>query len=158
LQSGTAALQLALMAMGVGPGDEVVTTTLSFTATAAAITHAGARPVFVDVDPATLLIDPKLIERALTKRTKAILPVHLYGQPCAMSSLEAISKKSGVPILEDACQAHGARIGQKRAGAVGRAGCFSFYPGKNLGAWGEGGAVTTDSDELASKVRLLRDH
>ncbi|HVZ80828.1 MAG TPA: DegT/DnrJ/EryC1/StrS family aminotransferase [bacterium] len=157
VNSGTSALQMALLAAGVGPGDEVITTPLTFVATAAAVLYVGARPVFVDVDPATLNLDPAKVIAAVGPRTKVILPVHLHGRPAEMGPLLDISDQSGIPVIEDAAQAHGAEYKGKRVGGLGLAGCFSFYPGKNLGAYGEGGAVTTNDEALAKKVRSLRD-
>lgn len=156
--SGTDALWLALLALGIGPGDEVVTVPMTFMATVEAITYTGARPVFVDVDRATYTMDPRLLELAITPRTRAIIPVHLYGQMADMEPILAIARRHGIPVVEDACQAHGATYHGKRAGACGELGCFSFYPGKNLGALGEGGAVVTDNDELARKIAMYRDH
>jgi len=156
--NGTAALQLVLQGLGVGPGDEVITVPHTFIATAEAINAVGARPVFVDIDPVSYTMDPSKVEAAVTTRTKAIIPVHLYGQPADMDAISAIATKHNVPIIEDSCQAHGAKYNGRRAGSLGRAACFSFYPSKNLGACGEGGAVTTNDLELAKKIRMLRDH
>jgi len=156
--SGTDALHFALRACGVGPGDEVLTAVNTFAATAEAIVMAGARPVFVDVHPDTLLMDMDALEGALTERTRAIVPVHLYGQPVDMDRLMTIARGAGLKVVEDACQAHGARCGDRRAGAIGDAGCFSFYPSKNLGALGDGGMVTTADAEIVERVRLLRNH
>jgi len=158
VSNGTAALQLVLQGLGVGPGDEVITVAHTFIATAEAITAAGALPVFVDIDSVSYTLDPTKLEGAITPRTKAIIPVHLYGQPADMDPINAIAAKHGIAIIEDACQAHGTKYKGRRAGSLGRAACFSFYPSKNLGACGEGGAVTTDDAELAKKVRMLRDH
>ncbi|MBI3075442.1 MAG: DegT/DnrJ/EryC1/StrS family aminotransferase, partial [Deltaproteobacteria bacterium] len=158
VNSGTAALHLALLASGVGPGDEVITVPNSFVATAAAICHAGARPVFVDVDPQTATMDPAGVEAALTTRTRALLPVHLYGHPAPMDELRTLATRHGLLLIEDACQAHGAEYLGRRAGSLGDAACFSFYPGKNLGGYGEGGMVVTDRPDIAEQVRLLRDH
>ena len=158
LSSGTSALHLALVAAGVGQGDEVVTVSYTFVATAAAVRHAGARPVFVDIDPATFTMDPARIEAALTPRTKAILPVHLYGRCADMDPIVEIARRHGLTVIEDAAQAHGAEYKGRRAGSLGDLACFSFYPGKNLGAYGEGGAVVTGSDHCADTVRVLRDH
>jgi dTDP-4-amino-4,6-dideoxygalactose transaminase len=158
VDSGTAALHLALMAYAIGPGDEVITTTMTFIATAAAVSHAGATPVFVDIDPRTYNIDPARIEAAITPRTKAILPVHLYGQPCEMDAILQVANKHGLRVIEDACQAIGANYKGRRAGSLGDAGCFSFYPAKNLGAAGDGGMLITNDDALADCVRKLRDH
>ncbi len=154
--SGTSALELSLRALGVGPGDEVITTPFSFFATAAVIAYVGATPRFVDVDPATLNLDPARLEAARTPRTKALLPVHLFGQPADMSSLLAFSAKRGLPIVEDACQAHGARWRGRSVGSLGAAGCFSFYPTKNLGGFGDGGIVVTNDADLAERLRILR--
>jgi dTDP-4-amino-4,6-dideoxygalactose transaminase len=156
--NGTAALQLALQGLGVGHGDEVITVAHTFIATAEAINATGARPVFVDIDPVSYTMDPAMLEKAITSRTKAIIPVHLYGQPADMDAINAIANRHNIPVIEDSCQAHGARYKGRRAGSLGRAACFSFYPSKNLGACGEGGAVTTNDPELAKKVRMLRDH
>lgn len=157
LNSGTSALHLALLAAGVGPGDEVVTVPATFVATVAAIVYVGAAPVFVDIDPASWTMDPRAVEAAITPRTKAILPVHLHGRLADMAALSVIARRHGLTLIEDAAQAHGAERGETRAGAFGDMGCFSFYPGKNLGACGEGGAVTTDDDGLAETIRSLRD-
>lgn len=156
--SGTDALWLSLLALGVGPGDEVITVPNSFMATAEAISFCGARPVFVDIDEQTYTMNPALLEEAITPRTQAIIPVHLFGQMADMDAIMAIAHRHGIPVIEDACQAHGAEYKGRRAGSIGVAGCFSFYPGKNLGALGEAGAVTTDEADLRSKVQLLRDH
>lgn len=155
--SGTSALHLALLAAGVGPGDEVITTPHTFIASVSAIDYCGATPVFVDIDPVSFTIDPAGIEAAITDRTKAILPVHLYGQMADMDPIVEIADRHGIAVVEDAAQAHGAEYRGRRAGSIGVAGCFSFYPGKNLGAYGEGGAVTTSDDEIARTVRMLRD-
>jgi len=156
--NGTDALTLALRALGVGPGDDVVTVANTFIATGEAIVLNGARPVFVDVDEASFNMDPGLVERALTPKTKAILPVHLYGHPADMESIVAVARRHGLPVLEDAAQAHGARIGSRRVGSFGTAACFSFYPGKNLGAYGDAGIVVTDDADLAARVRQLANH
>ncbi len=156
--SGTEALWMALLALGVGDGDEVITVPNTFIATAEAISFCGAKPVFVDIDEHSYTINPELIEAAITPRTKAIIPVHIFGQMADMDSIMAIAKKHGLFVVEDACQAHGAEYKQRHAGSIGDAGCFSFYPGKNLGAFGEAGAVTTDNLELAQKICALRDH
>lgn len=158
LNSGTSALHLALLAAGAGPGDEVVTTPNTFIATAEAISYTGAKPVFVDIDPATANIDPKLVENSITPRTRAIIPVHLYGRPADLEAILAIAERHQLAVIEDACQAHGARYRGKRVGGFGKAAAFSFYPGKNLGAYGEGGALTTNNDDVAKFVRVTRDH
>ena len=157
VNSGTSALHLALLAAGVGPGDEVITVPMTFVATVAAILYTGARPVFVDIDPVTHLMDPELIEAAITRHTRAILPVHLHGLMADMDAINRIAEAHGLTVIEDAAQAHGAEFKTKRAGSLGQLGCFSFYPGKNLGAVGEGGAVVTNDPELAKTIRMLRD-
>jgi dTDP-4-amino-4,6-dideoxygalactose transaminase len=157
VNSGTSALHLALLAAGVGAGDEVITVPMTFVATTAAILYSGARPVFVDVDPDTWTMDPGLIEAAITPRTKAILPVHLHGLMADMDAILAIARRHKLIVIEDAAQAHGAEYKGRRAGSIGSLGCFSFYPGKNLGAYGEGGAVVCNDSELAQRVALLRD-
>ena len=157
VNTGTSALHLALLAAGVGPGDEVITTPFTFVATAAAIRYVGARPVFVDIDPATFTIDPNGIERAITARTRVLLPVHLYGQIADMDAITQIAARHGLAVIEDACQAHGALYYGARAGSLGLSGCFSFYPGKNLGACGEGGIIVTNNDAQARQLRMLRD-
>jgi dTDP-4-amino-4,6-dideoxygalactose transaminase len=156
--SGTEALWLALLALGVGPGDEVLTVPSTFMATAEAITYCGAKPVFVDIDERTYTMNPAGLEEAISKRTKAIIPVHLFGQPADMDPILDFARARGLYVIEDAAQAHGAEYKGRRAGSLGDAGCFSFYPGKNLGAFGEAGAVVTDNDELQKKIRVLRDH
>jgi len=158
LNSGTSALHLALMAAGVGPGDEVITTSNSMIATAEAISYTGATPVFVDIDPATANIDPSLAEGAVTARTRAIVPVHLYGRPADLDPLLDLADRKGLSLIEDACQAHGARYRGQRVGALGLAGAFSFYPTKNLGACGEAGALVTNDDRVAALARNLRSH
>lgn len=158
VNTGTAALHLALAALEIGPGDEVITVPHTFIATAEAISAVGARPVFIDIDPVSFTMDPALLEAAVTSKTRAIIPVDLYGQVADMDAILAIADHHGIPVIEDACQAHGAEYKGRKAGSFGVAGCFSFYPGKNLGACGEGGAVTTNDAELARKVRLWRDH
>jgi dTDP-4-amino-4,6-dideoxygalactose transaminase len=158
LHSGTAALHLALMAVGIKPGDEVITAANTFIATVEAISFCGATPRLVDVDRHTSNIDCRLVEAAINERTKAIMPVHLYGQPAAMTELAAIARRQKLKLIEDASQAHGARYDDKPVGSFGDGACFSFYPGKNLGAAGEGGAFVTNDDELAETVRLLRNH
>lgn len=156
--SGTDALFLILKAMDIGPGDEVITVDNTFIASALVISMTGATPVLVDMDPVTYNIDPAKIEARITKKTKAILPVDLYGQPADMDEIRKIAQKHKLMIVEDACQAHGAHYKGKRAGTLGDAAAFSFYPGKNLGAYGDGGAITTDNDELAGKIRMLRNY
>lgn len=158
LNNGTSALQLALQACDIGPGDEVITTPHTWISTTWAISYVGARPVYVDVDPVTYMLDPALVEQAITPKTKAILPVHLYGQACDLKPLLQISDRHGLVLIEDAAQAHGAKYQGRRVGSFGRMACFSFYPGKNLGAFGEAGAVVTDDAALAARVRRLRDH
>jgi dTDP-4-amino-4,6-dideoxygalactose transaminase len=158
LTNGTAALHLTLLALDIKPGDEVITVAHTFIATAEAITAVGARPVFVDIDPVSYTMDPALLESAITPRTRAIIPVHLYGQTADMHAILGVANRHGIPVVEDACQAHGARYKGRGAGSLGVAGCFSFYPGKNLGACGEGGAVTTDDPELARRIQMWRDH
>ncbi|MGR9467504.1 DegT/DnrJ/EryC1/StrS family aminotransferase [Rhizobium leguminosarum] len=157
VNTGTSALHLSLLAAGVGPGDEVITVPFTFVATVSAICYAGARPVFVDVEPVTLTMDPAQLEARITPRTKAIIPVHLYGQMADMDAIKAIADHYRIPVIEDACQAHGAQYKGARAGSIGTSGCFSFYPGKNLGACGEGGIVVTNSDDQAKTMRMLRD-
>jgi dTDP-4-amino-4,6-dideoxygalactose transaminase len=154
--SGTSALHLALLAAGVGEGQEVITTPFTFVATAAAILYTGARPVYVDIDPETYNLDPARIAAAITPRTKAIVPVHLFGHPADMDPIMEIARRRGLTVIEDACQAHAAEYKGRRVGGIGDLACFSFYPGKNLGAFGEGGCVTTNNPELARTVRLLR--
>jgi dTDP-4-amino-4,6-dideoxygalactose transaminase len=156
--NGTDALWFALLALGVGPGDEVITVPSTFMATAEAITYAGAKPVFVDVDERTYTMDPAELGAALTRRTKAIVPVHLFGQPADMDPIMEFARKHELFVIEDAAQAHGAEYKGRKAGSIGDAGCFSFYPGKNLGALGEAGAVVTNNAELQEKIRTLRDH
>ena len=158
MSSGTDALIAALMALGVGPGDEVVTPTFSFFASAGSVSRLGATPVFVDIDPRTFNVDPEAMARAITPRTKALMPVHLYGQAADMAALVAVSEACGLPIVEDAAQAIGARDGSRPVGGFGQIGCFSFYPTKNLGAFGDGGLVTTNDAATADRLRLLRDH
>jgi dTDP-4-amino-4,6-dideoxygalactose transaminase len=157
VNTGSSALHLALLAAGVGPGDEVITVPFTFVATVAAICHAGARPVFVDIDPQSYTLDPAALEGAITERTRAILPVHLYGQPADMEPIMRVARGHGLAVIEDAAQAHGARYKGQPVGSIGDLGCFSFYPGKNLGAYGEGGMVVTNGPEHARKVRMLRD-
>ena len=156
--NGTDALWMALVALGVGAGDEVITTPNTFIATAEAISLSGATPVFIDIDEKTHNMNPALIEAAITKKTKVIIPVHLFGQPADMDPILAVAQKHGLKVVEDACQAHGAEYKGKKAGSIGAIGCFSFYPGKNLGAYGEGGGIVTNDDALAAKMRMFRDH
>ena len=156
--SGTDALRFALMAAGIGNGDEVITVSNTFIATTEAISQTGAKPVFVDIDPTTCNLDPATIETKITSKTKAIVPVHLYGQPADMDPILDIADRHGLAVIEDACQAHGALYKGKKAGSLGLAGCFSFYPGKNLGAFGEGGAVVTQDEKTAETIRMIRDH
>ena len=156
--SGTDALWLALLALGVGPGDEVITVPNTFIATAEAISFCGARPVFVDIEEETYNMNPDLLEAAVSSKTKAVIPVHLFGQTADMDPILEVARRHGLYVIEDACQAHGAEYKGKKAGAIGDLGCFSFYPGKNLGAYGEAGAVVTEDNALAAKIRMLRDH
>ncbi|HST51617.1 MAG TPA: DegT/DnrJ/EryC1/StrS family aminotransferase [Pyrinomonadaceae bacterium] len=158
VSNGTAAIQLALTACGVGVGDEVIVPANTFFATAEAVSTAGASPVFVDCDADSSTIDPNKIEAAVNERTRAIIPVHLYGQAADLDPVFEIAARRNLMVIEDAAQAHGARYRGRRVGALARAGCFSFYPGKNLGAYGEGGAVVTNDEAVARRVRLLRDH
>jgi dTDP-4-amino-4,6-dideoxygalactose transaminase len=157
VNSGTSALHLALLAAGVGPDDEVITVPFTFIATASAIHYTGARPVFVDIHPETFTMDPAAVEAAITERTKAIMPVHLYGQPADMDPILEIARRRGLVVIEDAAQAHGAEYKGRRVGSIGDLGCFSFYPGKNLGAYGEGGMVVTGNPVYARTLRMLRD-
>ena len=158
VDSGTSALELALRAYDIGPGDEVITAANSFIASALAISHAGATPVLVDVDPFTHTIDVTGIERAITSRTKAILPVHLYGHPAHMDPIRQLAEQHGLIVIEDACQAHGARYKGRRAGSLGHAAAFSFYPGKNLGAYGDGGMVVTNDADIRKRLEMLRNY
>jgi dTDP-3-amino-3,4,6-trideoxy-alpha-D-glucose transaminase len=158
VSNGTAAIQLALQACGVGAGDEVVVPANTFFATAEAVSTAGATPVFVDCDPVTYNLDPARIEEVITERTRAVIPVHLYGQPADLDAIFEVAERRNLIVIEDAAQAHGARHRGRRVGPLGRAGCFSFYPGKNLGAYGEGGAVVTNDAGVARRLRMLRDH
>jgi dTDP-4-amino-4,6-dideoxygalactose transaminase len=158
VDSGTSALELALRAFDIGPGDEVITAANSFIASALGISHAGAKPVLVDVDPFTYTLDVKALERAITRRTKAIIPVHLYGHPAHMGPIRQLADKHGLVVIEDACQAHGARYKGKRVGSLGHAAAFSFYPGKNLGAYCDGGAVVTKDRKIASRLEMLRNY
>lgn len=157
VNTGTSALHLALLAAGVGPGDEVITVPFTFVATTAAVVYTGARPVFVDIDPKSFTMDVTQIEAAITPRTKAILPVHLYGHPADMDPILEIAKRHNLVVIEDAAQAHGAEYKGRKAGGIGHMGCFSFYPGKNLGAYGEGGAVVTSDPGYTRTIRMLRD-
>ena len=157
LSSGTSALHLALLAAGIGPGDEVITVPMTFVATVSAIQYAGARPVLVDIDPVSWTMDPSRLADAITNRTKAIIPVHLHGLIADMDAIMQVASRRGLAVIEDAAQAHGAIYRRKRAGSIGHIGCFSFYPSKNLGACGEGGAVVTDEPTIAETVRRLRD-
>jgi dTDP-4-amino-4,6-dideoxygalactose transaminase len=156
--NGTDALWMSLVALGIGADDEVITVPNTFIATAEAISLSGATPVFVDIDEKTHTMNPALIEAAITPKTKAIIPVHLFGQPADMDPIMAIAKKHDIQVVEDACQAHGAEYKGKKAGSIGAVGCFSFYPGKNLGAYGEGGGIVTNDEALAAKMRMFRDH
>ncbi|MBM4067997.1 MAG: DegT/DnrJ/EryC1/StrS family aminotransferase [Planctomycetes bacterium] len=158
LNSGTSALHLALLACGVERGDEVITTPATWISTCWAISYVGAKPVFVDIDPQTCGLDADRVEHAITSRTRAILPVHLYGQAADIAGLCSVAVRHDLPLIEDACQAHAATFAGKHLGTFGAAGCFSFYPGKNLGAFGEAGALVTDDDAIARRVRQLRDH
>ena len=157
MNSGTSALHLALLAAGIGPGDEVITVPFTFVASVACVLYAGARPVLVDIEPRSFTMDSAAIEAAVTPRTKAILPVHLYGQPADMDPIMDVARRRGLIVIEDAAQAHGAKYKGRPVGSIGDMACFSFYPGKNLGAYGEGGAVTTSNAEYARTIRMLRD-
>ncbi|MGC1166905.1 MAG: DegT/DnrJ/EryC1/StrS family aminotransferase, partial [Solirubrobacterales bacterium] len=158
VSSGTAALEIALLALGIGPGDEVIVPTYSFIATAEAVSTVGATPVIVDVDPETALLTTATVEQALTERTRCVIPVHLFGRPVDIDPILAICRERGIVVVEDACQAHGALYKGRPVGSRGDAGCFSFYPTKNLGGWGDGGALVTSDAALDAKVRLLRSH
>jgi dTDP-4-amino-4,6-dideoxygalactose transaminase len=158
LGSGTEALWLSLLALGVGPGDEVITVPNTFMATAEAISYCGARPVFVDVDECSYTMDPGELEKSVTTKTKAVIPIHLFGQPADMDPILEVAREHGLFVIEDACQAHGAEYKGRKVGSLSDAGCFSFYPGKNLGAFGEAGAVVTRNTQLQEKIRILRDH
>jgi dTDP-4-amino-4,6-dideoxygalactose transaminase len=158
VNSGCSALHLALRCLNIGPGDEVITVAMTFIATAWAISYVGARPVFVDIDPQRRTMDPAKLKAAITPATKAIMPVHLYGMPAEMEAICAIASDAGIPVVEDAAQAHGARYQGKRVGQFGQIACFSFYPGKNLGAYGEGGALATNDEQIARRAKALRDH
>jgi dTDP-4-amino-4,6-dideoxygalactose transaminase len=157
MNSGTSALHLALLAAGVGPGDEVITVPFTFVASVATILYAGAKPVLTDIEPRTFNMNPAALEAAISQRTKAIVPVHLYGHPAEMDPILEVARKHKLVVIEDAAQAHGARYKGRSAGSIGDIGCFSFYPAKNLGAYGEGGAVTTSNPEYARTIRMLRD-
>ena len=158
MNSGTSALHIAMLLLNVGPGDEVITTPYTFAATSWCISYVGATPVYVDIDEATFNLNPTLIEQAITPRTKAILPVHLYGHPFVVDAIIAVARKHNLPVVEDAAQAHGATYRGKVVGTFGAISCFSFYPAKNLGAFGEGGALVTNDDEFAARARALREH
>jgi dTDP-4-amino-4,6-dideoxygalactose transaminase len=158
MNSGTSALHVAMLLLGIGAGDEVVTTPFTFVATSWAISYVGARPIYVDIEPDTFNIDPAKIERAITRKTKALLPVHLYGHPFDVDAVMPIARKHGLPVIEDAAQAHGAVYNGKKVGTFGEISCFSFYPGKNLGAYGEGGALVTNNADFAARARALREH
>jgi dTDP-4-amino-4,6-dideoxygalactose transaminase len=158
LNNGTSALHLTLRALDIGPGDEVITTPHTWISTTWAINYVGAKPVYVDIDRSTYNLDAELVCAAITSRTKAVLPVHLYGQAADLTALSRAAEAHGIYLIEDAAQAHGAVYQERRVGSFGKAACFSFYPGKNLGAFGEGGAVVTNDDELADRIRRLRDH
>src|SRR6185437_9313439 len=157
VNTGTSALHLALLAGGVGPGDEVITVSHTFMATVSAIRYAGAKPVLVDIDPASYTMDPRLVEGAITPRTRAIVPVHLYGQPADLDPILAVAKKHDLLVIEDACQAHGAEYKRRLVGGIGHMAAFSFSPGKNLGACGEAAAFVTSDPDIIAKVRMLRD-
>jgi dTDP-4-amino-4,6-dideoxygalactose transaminase len=158
LNSGTSALHVAMLCLGIGPGDEVILPSMTFIATAWGVSYVGAKPVFVEIDPARRTLDPAQLEAAITKRTKAIIPVDLYGMPADYDAILAIADKHGIPVVEDAAQSQGARYKGNRCGSFGALACTSFYPGKNLGAYGEGGALLTNHDEYAAHARRLRDH
>jgi dTDP-4-amino-4,6-dideoxygalactose transaminase len=158
VSSGTDALLVSMMALGIGPGDEVLTTPFSFFATAGCISRLGAVPRFVDIDPVTFNMNPGAVEAAITPRTKAVLPVHLFGQCADIGPINAAARHAGIPVIEDACQAIGARYNDRPAGSLGAVGCFSFFPTKNLGGFGDGGLVTTNDSRLAHEIRLLRNH
>ncbi|MBU1674087.1 DegT/DnrJ/EryC1/StrS family aminotransferase [Patescibacteria group bacterium] len=156
--SGSDAIFLALLSLGIGPGDEVIVPSHTFVSSVDAVRHCGARPVFCDIDENTFCIDPKDIQGKISEKTKAIIPVHLYGYPAEMGQIMDIAKDSGIFVIEDACQAHGAEYKGKKVGTIGDIGCFSFYPAKNLGAYGDGGAVVTNNDEIAEKISKLRNY
>jgi dTDP-4-amino-4,6-dideoxygalactose transaminase len=157
VNSGTSALHLALLAAGIGPGDEVITVPFTFVATAAAIHYTGATPVYVDIDPRTFTMDPTKLEAAITARTRAVIPVHLYGMPADMDAIVEVARRHKLIVIEDAAQAHGAEYNKRRVGSLGDMACFSFYPGKNLGAYGEAGMVTTGNPGYSKQIRMLRD-
>ncbi|HTV63654.1 MAG TPA: DegT/DnrJ/EryC1/StrS family aminotransferase [Verrucomicrobiae bacterium] len=156
--SGTSALHVAMLSLGVGPGDEVLTTPFTFVATSWAISYVGAKPVFVDIDDTTFNINPAWLDKAVSPRTKAVLPVHLYGQPFDVDAVLNVCRKHKLPMVEDACQSHGAKYRGKTIGTFGEISCYSFYPGKNLGACGEGGALVTNNPDLAARAKSLREH
>jgi len=156
--SGTDALHLALLAAGIGEGDEVITSTFTFIATAEAIRYVGAIPVFIDIDPKTFNLDPNLIEHAINKKTKAILPVHIFGQPADMDAIMSLASKHNLLVIEDCAQSYGAKIKDQVTGGIGLAGCHSFFPSKNLGCYGDGGMVTTNDDNIAEQIRIYRNH
>ncbi|MCK4326123.1 DegT/DnrJ/EryC1/StrS family aminotransferase, partial [bacterium] len=156
--SGTDALHLSLLALGIGPGDEVITAANTFIATVLAINYTSARPVLVDINPENYNMEPSLIKTAVTKRTKAVIPVHLFGQPADMDPIMEIAREYNLKVIEDAWQAHGAGYKRRRAGSIGDIGCFSFYPGKNLGAYGDGGMVLTNNEKIAQRIRMLRNY
>jgi dTDP-4-amino-4,6-dideoxygalactose transaminase len=158
VNSGTTSLHAALIAVGVKPGDDVLTVSHTWISTCWAITYAGARPVFCDIDPATCGLDPRELAKKITPKTRAILPVHLYGHPCDLAPILTFAKENGLPVIEDAAQSIGAKYKDKHTGSLGTVNATSFYPGKNLGAWGEGGAVMTNDSEMAARMRRLRDH
>ena len=158
LSSGTESLVLALRAIGVGPGDEVILPANTFIATAEAVAAVGATPHLIDVDPGTHLITAEAVDDALGPRTRCVIPVHLYGRTVDLDPILALTRRAGVAVIEDACQAHGARYRGRRVGSIGDCGCFSFYPAKNLGAWGDGGALVTNDGRIGHRVRLLRSH
>ena len=156
--SGTDALHLAILAAGIGPGDEVITSTFTFVATAEAICYAGATPVFVDIDARTFNIDPRIIEDAITPRTKAVIPVHIFGQPADMTAIMTICDKNNLLLIEDCAQSFGAAAGSKKTGTLGSAGCYSFFPSKNLGCYGDGGLISCETGDMADRIRVLRNH
>ena len=156
--SGTDALHLALLAANIGPGDEVITSTFTFIATAEAIRYVGATPVFVDIDPKSFNLDPQMIEHAINEKTKAIIPVHLFGQPADMPTIMALAKKHNLLVIEDCAQSFAAKVDDKSTGGIGLAGCHSFFPSKNLGCYGDGGMITTNDDAVAEQIRILRNH